>query len=57
MTRTKTITGTAVVWLSIPRARTRATCKSESAATVATMHIAVGLAPNEHKAVPHAQSD
>ena len=57
MTRTTTITGTAVDWLPIPRARRRATCKSESAATVATMHIAVGLAPHERKVVPHAQSN
>jgi hypothetical protein len=57
MTRIKTITGTAVDWLPSPRARRRATGKNESAATVATMHIAVGLAPHERKVVPHAQSD
>ena len=57
MTRTKTITGTAVVWLSIPRARRRATDQSESAATVATVPIAVGLAPHERKEVSHAQSN
>jgi hypothetical protein len=53
MTRTKTITGTAVDWLSIPHARTRATCKSESAATVATVPIATAC---RRKEVPHATS-
>lgn len=54
MTNSTTITGTPIVGRSIPRARGRATVKSESAATVATVPIGTAC---YRKEVPHAQSN
>ena len=54
MTKNTTTTDTPIVGLSIPRARGRATVKSESAATVAMVPIATALGRKE---VPHAQSN
>jgi hypothetical protein len=53
MTQTKTITDTPVDWLPIPPTRRRATCKSESAVTVATVPVATAC---RRKEVSHAQS-